>query len=199
MVADLQRRLVELRFVNGIEKVEHVPFPTGDQFWVHFNRPIDFGKLETIARKHGCFVVEFGGLPSKLSRGLAEMLTDGITHIITKKVTGWMKFTASLGSEPDGIAKIATDLHGPYEIFIATEEEGIQILYEYLGLQYTPPEPVKPAAPIKPPMPSPAKPTPTAPRPAAPASGTPKPTTPPQPLQSGQSSTPQAPPAATSP
>ena len=188
MIADLQRRIVELRFVAGIEKAEHVPFPTGDQFWVRFDHSMDLGKLEDIVTKHGCFIVKFAGLPSKLPRGLSEMLWDGVTHVITRRVSGWVKFTASLGSEPDGIAKIVTDMHGPYEIFMATEEEGIKILYEYLGLQYSPPEPPKPVTPIKPPVLTTAKPIP-----AAPSSATPKPQTTAQPVQPVQALAPQAP------
>jgi hypothetical protein len=166
VIADLQRRIVELRFVEGIEKVEHVPFPTGDQFWVRFNHPLDFTKLETITKSHGCYIVKFAGLPSKLPRGLSEMLSDGVTHVITKKISWWINFSAKLGSEPDGIAKIATDLHGPYEIFMATEEEGVQIVYEYLGVTYTPPEPPKPTTPIKPAVLAVARPTSVPPKPA---------------------------------
>ena len=141
MVGDLERRLVELRFIEGIEKVEHVPYRTGDQFWVRFNSPLDLGKLENLVNKHGYIMVRFATLPSKLPRGLSEMLWDGVTHVIAKKMSGWSKFTSSLGLEPEGIAKIADDLHGQYQIFIATTEEGVQLLYEYLGLKYVPPAP----------------------------------------------------------
>jgi hypothetical protein len=169
MVDDFQRRLVELRFVDGIEKVEHVPYLHGDEFWVRFNRRLDMRKIEEIAKKHGATVVKFGGLPSKLPRPLAELLWDGVDQVIAKKIGGWTKFTASLGFEPDGIAKIASDAHGPYQIFIATQEEGVQILYEYLGLKYIPPAPPpRPAAPAKPPVPTAAKPVLPVSRPAAP-------------------------------
>jgi hypothetical protein len=150
VVGDLERRLAELRFVDGIEKVEHVPYPTGDQFWVRFNRPLDIGKLEDIVKKHNCLMVRFANLRSKLPRGLAEMLSDGVTHVIAKKMSGWSRFTSSLGFEPGGIAKIANDMHGHYQIFMATEEEGVQLLYEYLGLKYVPPAPPKSDAPTKP-------------------------------------------------
>jgi len=170
MVGDLQRRLVELRFVDGIEKVEHVPYPAGDQFWVRFNRKLDFGKFDDISKKHGYIMVSFASLPSKLPRPIAEILWNGVSHVITKNLSGWSKFTASFGFEPDGIAEIATDLHGPYEIFIATQEEGVQILYEYLGLKYTAPAPpTKAVAPPKAPTPAPvSKPASPAPRPVAP-------------------------------
>jgi len=188
MVGDFQRRLLELRFVDGIEKVEHVDYPSNDEFWVRFNRPLDMKKLEDIAKKHGAPVVRFGGLPSKLPRPLAEILWDGVSRVIAKKISGWGRFTASLGFEPDGIAKIAADAHGPYQIFIATQEEGVQILYEYLGLKYTAPEPPpKPTAPAKPPIPTAAKPVPSAPKPTVPATpsvanpAVPAPATPPKP------------------
>ena len=190
MVDDLQRRLVELRFVEGIEKVEHVPYPTGDQFWVRFNTKLDFGKFGDLAKKHGCVMVRFASLPSKLPRPIAEILWDGISHVITKNSSGWTKFTASLGFEPDGIAKIATDLHGPYQIYISTQEEGIQILYEYLGLKYVPPAPPpKPVTPVRPAASTAVKPSPTPPRPAA----TPTPATakPAAPTQASQAQPPQ--------
>ena len=184
MVDDLQRRLVELRFVEGIEKVEHVPYPTGDQFWVRFNNKLDFGKIENIAKKHGCVMVRFASLPSKLPRPIAEIMWDGVSYVITKSISGWTKFTAFFGFEPDGIAKIAIDLHGPYQIYISMQEEGVQILYEYLGLKYIPPAPPpKPVTPAKPAVPT-AKPSPTPPRPVAPQTPvTTKPTPPTQPSQ----------------
>jgi hypothetical protein len=171
MVADLERRVTELRFVAGIEKVEHVPYRDGDQFWVRFNQPLDFGKFEDIAKKHGYIMVKFASILSKLPRGIRELLWDGITHVIAKEISGWSAFISNLGFEPDGIAKLAVDLHGPYQIFIATDEEGIPLLYEYLNLNYVPPVPPapKPAAPVKPMIPPAAKPA----QPAAPAPTTP--------------------------
>lgn len=169
MIGDLGRRLVELRFIEGIEKVEHVPYPSGDEFWVRFNRPMDFARLKDLVKKHGYLMVEFAKLPSKLPRGLSEMLWNGVTHVIARKMSGWSKFTSSLGLEPEGIAKIAHDLHGQYQIFIATTEEGVQLLYEYLGVKYVPPAPPPPVIPAKPPMPAAGKPAPVVARPATPA------------------------------
>lgn len=170
MVEDLQRRISELRFVEGVEKVEHVPYASGDELWVRFNHPLDMKKLEDIAKKNGTVMVKFGGLASKLPRPLAEVLWDGVSYVITTRISGWAKFTASLGSEPDGVAKIVNDAHGPYQIFIATKEEGVRILYEYLGLKYVPPAPPpKPVVPPKPPLTATAKPTPQAPKPIGPA------------------------------
>ena len=185
MVGDLERRLVELRFIEGIEKVEHVPFSTGDQFWVRFNRPLDLGKLDGIVKKHGYVMVRFAKLPSTLPRGLAEMLWDGVTHVVVKKTSGWSKFTSFLGFEPEGITKIANDLHGKYQIFMATQEEGVQMLYEYLGLKYTPPAPPPLVPELKPATPATARPTPAVTRPVAPASpapAKPQPTAPAQPV-----------------
>lgn len=193
MVGDLVRRLVELRFIEGIEKVEHVPYPTGDEFWIRFNRPVNLGKLDGIVKKHGYLMVSFARLPSKLPRGLSEMLWDGVTHIIAKKISGWSKFTSFLGFEPEGIAKIANDLHGRYQIFMATQEEGVQLLYEYLGVKYTPPAPPPPIAQPKPPTPPAPKPTPAIPRPAAPT--TPAKSVPAQPVASQSQETPKPLPA----
>jgi hypothetical protein len=177
VVGDLGRRLVELRFIDGIEKVEHVPYPTGDEFWVRFNRPLDFAQLNRLVTKHRYAMVKFATLPSKLPRGLSEMLWNGVTHVIAKKISGWSKFTSSLGLEPEGIAKIAHDLHGQFQIFIATSEEGIELLYEYLGLKYVPPAPPAAVTPAKAPSPAAGKPVPVAPKPATTAA----PAKPPQP------------------
>ena len=172
MIADLNRRLTELRFVEGIEKVEHVPYPSGDQFWVRFIRPFDLGKLDEVAKKHGYKIVKFASAPSKLPRGLAELLWSGITHVVVEKISGWSRFTANFGFEPEGIAKLAVDLHGPYWIFITLREEGIQLLYEYLGLKYASPSPPAPtaSAPVKPTTPPVAKPAqPVGPIPTTPS------------------------------
>ena len=195
MSSVLQTRLNELRFIDGIEKVEHVPYPTGDQFWVRFNRPLDFKKLNEIAKRRGYEMMKFGGLPSKLPGRLVEVLWDGVNHVIVKNPNGLTKLTASLGIEPEGVAKIATDLHGPYQIFMAMNEEGVQLLYDYLGLKYVPPPPPppKPVVPAKPAIPT-AKPTvpvpttvpppvtpaatPSLPKPAENPSTTPPPTVP---------------------
>jgi hypothetical protein len=190
VVADLERRVDELRFVTGIEKVEHVPYVTGDQFWVRFNQPLDLMKLDEIVTKHGLIMIKFASLPSRLPRGLAEMLSDGVTHVITKGISGWSKFTSKLGFEPEGIAKLAVDLHGPYRIFMTTDEEGVRLLYEYLGLNYVPPAPPAPkaAAPVKPTTPPVAKaPLPTPPRPATPSGPSNSPKS--QPSQSAASGT----------
>jgi len=168
MVADFQRRVVELRFIDGVEKVEHVPYATGDQFWVRLNRPLDRRRIEDIAKKHGMALVKFGGLPSKLPRPLAELLWDGVAYVISRGMSGWAKFFVSLGFEPEGVAKIVKDAHGPYQIFIATQEEGVQILYEYLGLKYTPPAPPpKPVATPKPTVSVAVKPVPQTPSPSS--------------------------------
>jgi len=167
---EMERRSTELRIIDGIEKVEHVPFPTGDQFWVRFNRPLDLKKLQGVVKSNGCKLIKFGGLPSKLPRKLSEVLWSGVTHVIVKKTGGFGKFTSMLGFEPEGIAKIVTDLHGPYQIFIANNEDGVHVLYDYLELKYVPPAPPPPKAapPPKPPAPA-AKPSvSTSPPPSAP-------------------------------
>jgi len=166
---EMERRSAELRFIDGIEKVEHVPFSTGDQFWVRFNRPIDLKRLQGVVRSNGCKLIKFGGLPSKLPRKLSEVLWSGVTHVIVKKGGGFEKFTSMLGFEPVGIAKIVTDLHGPYQIFIATDEDGVHVLYDYLGLKYVPPAPPPPKAAPPPKPPTPAAKPPSTPPPPAPA------------------------------
>jgi hypothetical protein len=198
-VADLERRISELRFIEGIEKVEHVPYPNGDQFWIRFNQPIDLERLEDVVKKHGYKMMKFATFPSKLPRGVGQLLWDGVTHIIVKKISSWSEFTSKLGFEPEGIAKLASDSHGPYQIFMATEEQGIQLLYEYLGLKYVPPAPPqpppKPAVPAKTATPAASKPSPPATQQPAPATKTP-PTTPSPSAQTQQptsSAVPQSP------
>ncbi len=177
VIGNLQQRIAEVRFAEGVEKVEHVPYSTGDQFWVRFSRTIDMKRLEEIVGKHGYRIVRFASLPSKLPRGLSEVLWDGVSHVVTKDLTGWQKFTSKLGFEPDGIAKLARDLHGPNQIFMAMNEEGIRLLYEYLGLKYAPPPP------------------PTQPKPSAAPAAKPAPPAPPKPPTS-QSAVAQPPPTA---
>jgi hypothetical protein len=169
---ELERRLAELRFIQGIEKVEHVPYQTGDQFWVRFNQPMDLGKLDEIVKKHGYVMTKFASVPSRLPRGLGELVWDGVTHVIVRKISGWSRFTSKFGFEPDGIAKLATDLHGSNQIFMATGEEGIQLLYEYLDLKYIPPTP--PATAAKTPRIAPPS-QPSAPQLVAPAKPQPNP------------------------
>jgi hypothetical protein len=166
---EMERRSTELRFIDGIEKVEHVPFSTGDQFWVRFNHPIDLKKLQGVVKSNGCKLIKFGGLPSKLPRKLSEVLWSGVTHVIVKKAGGFGKFTSMLGFEPEGIAKIVTDLHGPYQIFIANNEDGVHVLYDYLELKYVPPAPPPPKAAPPPKPPTPAAKPPVSPPPPAPA------------------------------
>ena len=196
-VSQLEQRVTELRFIDGIEKVEHVRFSTGDQFWVRFNRPLDIQKLHQAVGKRGCRLIEFGGLVSKLPRRLSEVLWDGVTHVIVKQISEWGKFTSSLGFEPDGIGKIAMDLHAPSQIFMAMDEEGVRILYDYLGIKYVPPPPALKSVvtPPKPPA-SVSKPA-TAPAPK-PASEVPVTTPPPaNPLATAQTPPPEEKPSAT--
>jgi hypothetical protein len=194
MVGDLERRVNEIRYLDGVEKVEHVPYRTGDEFWVRFNRPLDLNKVNEAAKKYSYQMVRFASLPSKLPRGLAEILWDGVAYVIVRKITALAKLQCSLGFEPQGIAKIAYDLHGPYQIFMANDEDGMKVLYEYLGLRYVPPTPPpKIAAPAKPSTPAATRPTSPAPRPPTPTGpGSAEPPTAAKP-STGQPTTPSAP------
>ena len=167
MMSHSEQRLAELRFIDGIEKVEHVRFSTGDQFWVRFNHPLDMQRLQQIVKGRSCELIKFGGLFSKLPRRLSEVLWDGVTHVIVREISQWGKITSTLGFEPDGIGKIAADLHGPYQIFMAMNETGVQLVYDYLGVKYVPPPPppLKSVASPKPPTAVSKPPTPTSPAP----------------------------------
>lgn len=173
----MERRIGELRFIEGIEKVEHVPYTNGDQFWVRFNQRIDLDKLDGVVKKHGYKMIKFATFPSKLPRGIGQLLWDGVTHVIVKEISGWSEFTSKLGFEPEGIAKLASDSHGPYQIFMTTEEEGIRLLYDYLDLKYVPPAPPqlspKPDVIAKTATPAVSKPSPPATQQPVPAAKTP--------------------------
>ena len=176
MIADLGRRVNELRFLDGIEKAEHVPYPTGDEFWVRFNRPLDMSRLLEVLAKYNLQLVKFGALPSKLPRKLGEILWDGVTHVVVKRINFMGLLTSFLGFEPEGVAKIAKDLHSSYPIFIAKNEEGMKLLYDYLGIKYVPPAP-PPPKPVAPAIPAA---TPAAKPPVAQKPTTPGTTPPPQ-------------------
>ena len=153
MVGDEERRINELRFVAGVEKAEHVQFPDRDEFWVRFIDPIDLRRLVRVANEYHYEVVKFGGLPSKLPSRLGELLWNGVSYVIVRRI-GFRGLLASfLGSEPEGVAKVVKDLSSSQDIFVTSSEDGIEVLYAYLGLSYSPPNPaprapatVKPAA-----------------------------------------------------
>ena len=188
MTSTLELRSSELRFLEGVEKVEQVHFSTGDQFWVRFNHPLDLKRLEDVVKKNDCQLINFGSLPSKLPRKLSEVLWDGVTHVIVKKISGLGRFTSALGLEPEGVAKIAQDLHETYQIFMAMNEDGVHVLYDYLGVKYTAPAP-KATPPAKPPPPA-AKPTPQPPPRPAPSAAPPSPPTAPPSTQEKKPTTP---------
>ena len=188
-MSHLEQRLAELRFKDGVEKVEHVRFSTGDQFWVRFNRPLDMQKVQQIVKARGCRLIKFGGLFSKLPRRLSEVLWNGVTHVIVREISQWGKITSTLGFEPDGIGKIADDLHGPYQIFMAMNETGVQLVYDYLGVKYAPPPP-KLVASTKPPSAVSKTPAATSSAPAGQASSSPVAAKPaPVPVQTSQEKT----------
>jgi len=150
MVEELDRRIHELRFLAGIEKVEHVPYPTGDELWVRFNESMDMRKLGTALDEDHYELVRFGGLPSKLPSKLGELLWDGVSYVIAKRVGFLGLLTSLFGFEPTGVATIVKDMHSSQPIYITANEEGVKILYHYLGAKYTPPSPAKPPLSTKP-------------------------------------------------
>lgn len=131
MFADVEARIAELRGRPEVRRAELVRYPSGVQFWVVFRNAIDIDRLRKAAGKFGYTVVRFASLPSKLPRNLAEILWDGVCYVIVKEYTWFDKIKSFFGAEPEGIAKIAEDLHHPDQIYIARNEEGMQILLEY--------------------------------------------------------------------
>ena len=139
MVEDLERRINELRFLEGIEKVEHVTYPDRDELWIRFKRPMDLRKLAHILRVRHYELEKFGAIPSKLPLRLGELLWDGVAYVIVRQIGFFRLLAAFFGSEPEGIARIVKVLHSSQPIFIARDEEGVKILYVYLGVNYTSP------------------------------------------------------------
>jgi len=133
--------------LDGVEKVEHVPYPSGDEFWVRFNRPIDMHKLGEVLGKGRYELVKFGSIPSKLPSKLGELLWNGVSYVIVKKIAFLGLLASLFGFQPDGVATIAQDAHSSQPIFITSNEEGVRILYDYLGIKYTAPQPLRPSAP----------------------------------------------------
>jgi hypothetical protein len=170
MVGDVARRINELRFLEGVEKVEHVPYSDRDEFWVRFNRPIDLRRLAKVVSEHHYELVKFGSFPSKLPSKLDGLVWNGVAYVILRQIGFIGLLAAFFGFEPGGVAKIVKDLQSSQPIFITTNEEGVKILYDYIGLEYTPPTPeptLKTGSPTKPATQSPAKPTPPKPSAAA--------------------------------
>ena len=170
MVEDVERRINELRFLDGVEKVEHVPYSDRDEFWVRFNHTIDLRKLAKVVSEHRYELVKFGSFPSKLPGKLDGLMWNGVAYVILRRIGFVGLLAAFFGSEPQGVAKIVKDLQTSQPIFVTTNEEGVRILYDYLGLKYTPPAPATPlktGAPAKAVTQSPAKPAPSRPSVAA--------------------------------
>ena len=151
MDGDEERRINEIRYVDGIEKAEHVQFPDRDEFWVRFTQSMNLRRLTRVANGYHYEVVKFGGLPSFLPSRLGELLWDGVSYVILRRIGFRGLFASLLGSEPDGVAKVVKDLHSSQDIFITSNEEGVKILYAYLGLNYsTPTPPQRPVGGIRP-------------------------------------------------
>lgn len=161
-----------LRAEPTIRRVEYVKYPDGNEYWIALQegRRLDMTRIEAVVRKNGFRLARFGSLPSKLPKGLSELVWNGVTHVILKDFAGMDKLKGFLGFEPEGIARIAEWGHGPYQLYASRTWEGLKILFEYLGLEM--PEPPPPPAPPTPTT-APAKPQ-VAPRPVAPAAA-PKP------------------------
>ena len=120
--------------------------------------------------EHHYELVKFGSFPSKLPSKLDGLVWNGVAYVILRRIGFIGLLAAFFGSEPQGVAKIVKDLQTSQPIFVTTNEEGVKILYDYVGLEYTPPVPATPlktGVPTKPATQLPAKPTPPRPSVAA--------------------------------
>jgi hypothetical protein len=130
MIADPESLAPELRLLRGVKDVEIVGFPSGKELWVVLRDPIDTDGLQRASSRLGYAVVKSGSLPSKLPRSLAEMIWDGVTHVVTRHPHGWKKLISTLGSRP--VAEIARDLATGDTIYQINDSDGLAILREYL-------------------------------------------------------------------
>lgn len=134
MFKDQERILEKISFDRRIKRADHVRYRGEDQIWATFRDKIDIKALEKIAAEAKFKVVTFGSIPSKLPKSLSEIVWNGVTHIITESYGSVDKLKSFLGFEPEGVAKIAVDSHGPEQTYIARTPEALRILMEYLGL-----------------------------------------------------------------
>ena len=130
MIADPEPVASELRWLPGIKDVEIVQFPWGKELWVVLRDPIHIEKLRKASGELGYTVAKSGSLASKLPRSLAEMIWDGVTHVVTKHPHGWKRLRTAVGLAP--VAKIAKDLATGDTVYQVNDSDGLKILQDYL-------------------------------------------------------------------
>jgi hypothetical protein len=130
MIADPESLAGELRFLAGVKDVDIVQFSSRKELWVVLRDPINIERFQKASGSLGYVVAKSGSLFSKLPRSLAEMVWDGVTHVITKHPHRWNKFQSSLGIAP--VAKIAKDLATGDNVYQINDSDGLKILQDYL-------------------------------------------------------------------
>ena len=130
MIADPESLASELRSLPGVKDVDIVQFPSGKELWIVLRDPINIDKLYKASASLGYAVAKSGSFASRLPRSLAEMVWDGVTHVITRHPHGWKKLRSTLGFAP--VAKIAKDLATGDTVCQMNDSDGLKILQEYL-------------------------------------------------------------------
>ncbi len=130
MIADPESVASELRWLPGIKDVDIVRFPSGKELWVILREPINLEKLRKASERLGYTVAKSGSFASRLPRSLAEMVWDGVTHVVTKHPHGWKKLKSTLGLAP--VAKIVIDLATGDTVYQVNDSDGLKILQGYL-------------------------------------------------------------------
>jgi hypothetical protein len=130
MIPDPETLVPALRSTTGVKDVDIVKFSVRKELWVILEHPIDDERLRKAAEGSGYEVVRVGSFASRLPRSLAEMIWDGVTHVVTRHPHGWKRLWSALGSAP--VAQIARNLATEEVVYKVNDSDGLKILQEYL-------------------------------------------------------------------
>jgi len=130
MIVDPESLITELRSLSGVKDVDIVQFPSGKELWVVLKDPVNTDKLSEASKSWGYMAVKVGSLPSRLPRSLAEMVWDGVTHVVTRHPHRWRRLKSTLGVAP--VAKIANDLATGDTVYQLNDSDGLKVLQDYL-------------------------------------------------------------------
>jgi len=130
MIPDPETLVPTLRSTTGVKDVDIVQFSARKELWVMLERPIDDERLRKAAEDSGYKVARVGSFASRLPRSLAEMIWDGVTHVVTRHPHGWKRLWSALGTAP--AAQVARNLATEETICRVNDSDGLKILQEYL-------------------------------------------------------------------
>jgi len=133
MITDPESLVAEIREHPGVKDVDIVHFPLRKELWVVLREPVDLSKLRAAAVRSGYTVTKVGSFASRLPRSLAEMIWDCVTYVITKHPHGWKRLESS--GLRGLVGRIMRDLATGETVYHVNDEEGLDILKEYLKSQ----------------------------------------------------------------